>query len=154
MGHTRGLFFWACFGPLGLLADLPADSVFLLVERFLLGGRDVAVVELRHRPLFLADRMILAVKLAGLPFGDFALPQLFIDPPVLVLQAVVDLGAPRWFFSHWVSAATLATAIPVNATLHAMAAAFAARLMGCPFWIVPSWLMRPVVLPPPRKRYF
>jgi hypothetical protein len=26
--------------------------------------------------------MILAVKLAGLPFGDFALPQLFIDPPV------------------------------------------------------------------------
>jgi hypothetical protein len=42
----------------------------------------------------------------------------------------------------------------VNATLHAMAAAFAARLMGCPFWIVPSWLMRPVVLPPPRKRYF
>ena len=39
--------------------------------------------------------MILAVKLAGLAFGDFALPQLFIDPPVLVLQAVVDLGAPR-----------------------------------------------------------
>ena len=92
MGHTRGLFF-LCL--IGLLADLPADGVFLLVERFLLGGRDVAVVELRHRPLFLADRMILAVKLAGLAFGDFALPQLFIDPPVLVLQAVVDLGAPR-----------------------------------------------------------
>ena len=35
------------------------------------------------------------MKLAGLAFGDFALPQLFIDPPVLVLQAVVDLGAPR-----------------------------------------------------------
>jgi len=39
--------------------------------------------------------MILAVKLAGLAFGDFALAHLFIDPPVLVLQAVVDLGAPR-----------------------------------------------------------
>ena len=76
-------------------ADLPADGVFLLIERFLLGGRDVAVVELRHRPLFLADRPILAVKLAGLAFADFAFPHLVIDAPILILQTIVDLGASR-----------------------------------------------------------
>ena len=101
MGHTRGLFFWVYLdyldysGLLGLLADLPADGVFLLIERFLLGGRDVAVVELRHRPLFLADSPILAVKLAGLAFADFAFPHLAIDAPILILQTIVDLGASR-----------------------------------------------------------
>ena len=94
--HARPLF-------LGLLADLPADGVFLLVERFLLAGRDVAVVELRHRPLFLADRPILAVKLAGLAFGYFAFPHLVIDAPILILQTIVDLSASRVILSPTVS---------------------------------------------------
>jgi len=98
--------------------------------------------------------MILAVKLAGLPFGDFALRSSLLIRRSWFLRRSLTSVRRGWFFCHWVSAAALATAIPVNATLHAMAAAFAARLMGCPFWIVPSWLMRPVVLPPPRKRYF
>jgi hypothetical protein len=116
--HARPLFFQ------GSMANLPAHGVFRLVERFLLGGRNVAVVELRHRPLFLADRVILAVKLAGLAFRDFAFPQLAIDAPVLVLQAIVDLGAPRMIF------------LPLclgHGVCHGDAAAFAAWLMGCPF---------------------
>src|SRR5262249_43195902 len=92
---TRAASLFSFASLLGLLADLPADGVFLLVERFLLGGRDVAVVELRHRPLLLADRVVLAMQLLGLALGDFALPQLAVDAPVLILQAVVDLGAPR-----------------------------------------------------------
>ena len=78
------------------------------------------------------------MKLAGLAFADFAFPHLVIDAPILILQTIVDLGASRVILlplrlGHCVSATAFATVMPVNAMLNAMAAAFAARLLGCPF---------------------
>jgi hypothetical protein len=59
----------------------------------LLGRRDVAIVEFRHRAFLLPDRMILAVRLAGFCFLNLAFADLLVDAPVLTLQAVIDLVA-------------------------------------------------------------
>ena len=64
--------------------NLTADRVLLLIERLLLALCDMAVVELRHCALFLANGVIFAVKLVGLLLCDLAFFQFFIDTVILV----------------------------------------------------------------------
>jgi hypothetical protein len=78
------------------VANLLAHRVFLLTKRFLLRGRYVTVVELRHCPLFSADSPIFTVQLMCLTLRNFAFPQLAINSPILVLQTIIDL------FATWV----------------------------------------------------
>jgi len=68
-----------------LVANLPADSVLLLVERFLIGPGDMAMVEFGHCPLLMSNRPILRMQTLRLSPGYLALPTLGIDPSVLVL---------------------------------------------------------------------
>ena len=83
----------------GLIANLPAHVVFLLVERVLLRLGNVPAILARHIPFFLADLMILPVKLVGLPLGNIAFLKLVINPLVLVLQTIVYLLPPRMILS-------------------------------------------------------
>jgi len=75
----------------GLLANLPAHLVFLLVERLLLQRSNVPAILARHVPFFLADLTIFSVKLVGLPVRNLAFLELAINPPVLVLQTIIYL---------------------------------------------------------------
>jgi hypothetical protein len=77
--------------------DLPADLVFLLIEGLLLGAGYVAIIGLCHGPFFLADCMVLRVKLLGLAFRDFAFADFLVNPPVLVFQPTVDFLTARMF---------------------------------------------------------
>ena len=70
-----------------------ADGVLLLIERLLIGSRDVPVIEPRHRALLPADRMIFLMKLIGLLLGDLAILHFVVDPTILVRQPIVDLIA-------------------------------------------------------------
>lgn len=81
--------------PLPSLPNLVADSILLLIERLLVGARDVPVVELRHRVLLVADRVIFMMKLIGLLLRDLAFLQFIIDAAVLICEAVVNLIATR-----------------------------------------------------------
>jgi hypothetical protein len=56
----------------GLLANLPAYVVFLLVERLLLQRSNVPAILARHVPFFLADLAIFPVKLVCLPLDNVA----------------------------------------------------------------------------------
>ena len=78
-----------------LTSYLAADGVFLLIERLLLGARDVSVVEFGHRALLLADRPIFPMKLIGLLLVDLAFFQFFVYSAILIRQTVVDLVTTR-----------------------------------------------------------
>ena len=78
-----------------LLPNLPADCVLLLIERFLIGSRDMAVVEFRHRPFLVSDCSILRVQTLRLSSGYLTLSTLGIDTPVLILQTIIHLVPPR-----------------------------------------------------------
>jgi hypothetical protein len=78
-----------------LTSYLAADGVFLLIERLLLGARDVSVVEFGHRALLLADRPIFPMKLIGLLLVDLAFFQFFVYSAILIRQTVVDLVTRR-----------------------------------------------------------
>ena len=81
-----------CLFFVGLLvANLSANRVFLLIERFLLRGRYMTVVELRHCPLFPADGPIFAVKLMCFTLRNFAFVKLAINSPILIFQTIIDL---------------------------------------------------------------
>ena len=75
----------------GLLANLPAYVIFLLVERLLLQRSNVPAILARHVPFFLADLVIFPVKLVGLPLRNLAFLKFAINPPILVLQTIVYL---------------------------------------------------------------
>jgi hypothetical protein len=89
-----------------LLANLSADCVFLLIQRFLLLFGDMAAVLARHVAFLLANLMILMVQLLRLTFGDFAIFAFPVDAQILVFQAAVNLDATRMVFRPWAGEAT------------------------------------------------
>ena len=76
-----------------LLADLSADAVFLLIQRFLLLFGDMALVLARHIAFLLADLMIFMMQVLCLRFVNFALSVFSVDTSILVFQATINLGA-------------------------------------------------------------
>ena len=72
--------------PEGLFADLPADAVFLLVQRPLVGASDVTAVLGRHQALFAADLPVVPVQGGGLGVGQIAFLNLLMDAPVLIVR--------------------------------------------------------------------
>jgi hypothetical protein len=80
------------------VVDFFADVVFLLVQRILFLLGDVAAILAGHVALFLADLMILPMKIPGLPMRDLAVLGLFVDAAVLIVQPVIHLGAARMTF--------------------------------------------------------
>ena len=80
-----------------LLADLPADGIFLLVERLLLLGGDMRVVPASHIALFGADLVILGVQGGPLVLADLTVLHLSVDALVLVVEPAIDLRTTRVF---------------------------------------------------------
>lgn len=78
-----------------LLPDLLADSVFLLVQDFLLWLCNVTAVLAGHVPLFLADLAVFLVKLRGLSRRELTLFPLLLDPLVLIRKSIVHLISTR-----------------------------------------------------------
>src|ERR1700712_5891768 len=76
--------------------NLAADRALLLIERLLLGGRDVAAVLVGIEALFLADELVLVVQRVRPADADLALLERLVDPPVLHLEAVIHLVARGW----------------------------------------------------------
>jgi hypothetical protein len=76
-----------------LLADLSADAVFLLIQRFLLLFGDMALVLARHIAFLLADLMIFMMQVLCLRFVNFAFSVFSVDTSILVFQATINLGA-------------------------------------------------------------
>src|SRR5215470_5655823 len=76
---------------LSLFADFPADAILLPVQRSLLGLGDMSAVPARHRVLFLADAMVLAMQLRGLGARQLAFLHFLVNATILVLEAVVHL---------------------------------------------------------------
>ena len=76
-----------------LTSYLAADGVFLLIERLLLGARDVSVVEFGHRALFATDRPIFPMKLIGLLLVDLAFFQFFVYTAILGCRPRLDASA-------------------------------------------------------------
>jgi uncharacterized membrane protein YtjA (UPF0391 family) len=74
---------WELHG-VGLLTDLSAHPVFLLIEDALLGFGDMAAVLAGHAALFLANLVILPVELARLLWRDFAFLDFLVDAVILV----------------------------------------------------------------------
>src|SRR5471030_1468554 len=81
-----------------LLADLPADSVFLLIQGFLFLLGNVATILRSHRALFLANLTVFPMQFSGLAFGHVASFHFLLDPLVLIGKAFVDFGAARVIF--------------------------------------------------------
>jgi hypothetical protein len=81
---------WELHG-IGLLADLPAHPVFLLIEDALLGFGDMAAILASHTTLFLANLVIFPVELARLLWRDFAFLDFLVDAVILVRQPPIDL---------------------------------------------------------------
>src|SRR5215469_8108290 len=94
-GLTPGSAAGSVANRVRLLPDLPADLILLLVERALLGLREVAAVGAGHGTLFVADRAILAMQPCGLAPGELAFLALLVDTLVLVGEAVVHLFTAR-----------------------------------------------------------
>src|ERR1700690_2016445 len=67
-----------------LLADLSADSILLLVQRFLLLFGDVPAVLRRHATLFLANLPVFLVELRSLAFGYLAFLHFLLNALILV----------------------------------------------------------------------
>jgi hypothetical protein len=76
-----------------LLADLSADAVFLLIQRFLLLFGDMALVLARHIAFLLADLMIFMMQVLCLRFVNLAFSVFSVDTSILVFQATINLGA-------------------------------------------------------------
>lgn len=68
----------------GLLADLPAHPVFLLIEDALLGFSNMATVLAGHAALFLANLAIFSMELARLLWRYFTFLDFLIDAVILV----------------------------------------------------------------------
>src|ERR1700682_6231622 len=75
--------------------DPTADDVFLLIERPLLGGREMAVMERRHHPLLVTDHAVGPMQAPCLPRPDVALVRLALEGEGLHGEPVVDLLAAR-----------------------------------------------------------
>jgi hypothetical protein len=75
-----------------LLADLTADTVFLLIQRFLLLFGDMASVLARHIAFLLANLMIFMVQLPRLSFVNLTFSVFSVDASALVLQTTINLG--------------------------------------------------------------
>jgi hypothetical protein len=72
---------------------LLANSVFLLIEGFLVGLGDVAAVMACHRTFFLADCFVFLMQRGRLGLRDFAALHFVVDALILIRQAIVDLLA-------------------------------------------------------------
>ena len=66
--------------------NLAADSVLLLIERLLLGARDVAAILAGVEALLLADELVLVMQSVRAAATDLALLELLIDPPILQVE--------------------------------------------------------------------
>jgi hypothetical protein len=82
-------------GPFGSLTDFFAHMVLLLVERLLVGLRDVPLVLGGHVTLFVPDLAIIFMQLRRLRLADLAFRALLFDSAVLVCKTLVDLGTTR-----------------------------------------------------------
>jgi hypothetical protein len=72
--------------------NLPADVIFLLIQRALIRLGDVAAVLARHVTLFLADLVILVMEFGGLLLAQRTVFHIVVYSPVLVSQSVIYLG--------------------------------------------------------------
>ena len=69
-------------------------DVFLLVERLLVELGDVAIVQMRHVTLFLANLVVIAVQRGRLGLGDFPRLHFPVNALVLICQPIIHLIAP------------------------------------------------------------
>src|ERR1039457_2437229 len=81
-----------------LLADLFADSIFLLVEGLLLLLGNMTAILACHRLLFLANLPVILVQRSGLGFAYLACLHFLVNALVLVCEALVHFGAAGMVF--------------------------------------------------------
>ena len=91
---------WRWRGPATGLArllrrNLLAEAVFLPVQHPLLGLREMAAILAGHVTLFLAHLVIFPVRRGGLAAGHRAVLHVIVNATILVVQAMIDLGAAR-----------------------------------------------------------
>ena len=91
----------ALAGSAGSLANLLADGVLFLVQRFLPLLGDVPAVLAGHQVLLAPDLVVLFVQGGDLCLGQVAVPDFFLDTGVLMRQRGRCQPPWRWKRSRW-----------------------------------------------------
>jgi len=99
----------------GLLTDLLADLVLLLVQHVLLGFGDVTTVLARHVALFLPNLMVFFMQGICLLLGDLAFLQLLIDGLFWLFRRALTSARRGWFCAHFPSAIALVVLLTAKA---------------------------------------